>query len=398
MKRSLSFIASSILLATPVLAESIDEAFKNSKVKGEVKAAYVDSNFLGSAESDSVSALGGNLNLITGEFYNTKAGVTFQSSSILDKSLKNATTSDRTNYFYASGSVLSEAYLEYVQKETSVKIGKQFIYTPLVSTGLDGKSSESIIKDSFNGYILTNSSIENTTIVLGYVTSWQAQSDSSGNVGDFADVEDGAVTLYLKNTSAQNTTIQAQLLQVSGKTSSGDKDALYLQADYQLGKQTLSAQYISSTDKSKATTAQDGKAIGLKATGPLGISNLGYLVAYNSSMDDNGAVYAGAGEGTTETLFTAMPVHGGGVPAREDTDTLVGALVVPTPAATIIAYGGQSTSSTNALGDVTAYGAMAIAPLAKNLLLKVNYEHVEVEKVFTTHDTDTSKVYLTYSF
>lgn len=406
MKKSLSLIASSVILSTSMVADSIDEAFQNSKVKGEIKAAYVDSNFIGSVESDSILATGGSLNLITGNVYDFKAGFTFQTSSVVDEdidmtdaSILDTTTgiSNRVNYYNASGSVLSEAYLEYAPKNTSVKIGRQFINTPLVSSGQAGKSSEAIVNDSFEAYVITNTSIENTTLVAGYVDKYQGQTDANGDVDDFSDVEDGATTIYVENKSIENTTIQAQYLSVSGKTATADKDALYLQVDYQMGSQTLSAQYLSSTDKSQASNAQDGTAYGLKATGPLGISNLAYIVGYNASTDDNAGVYSGAGEGTADLLFTALPVHGGGVPARSDNTTLVGALIVPTSVATLIAYGGQSSSDTNVLGDVKAYGAMAIAPLSKSLVFKFNYEFADVENI-VPEDTKTTKLLLSYNF
>lgn len=398
---SISLIAS-VAIATPLFAGNLSDALEKVEVNGQVKAAYIHTNFLGSANSDSIAAVGGSLGIKTGSFYGLKAGVTFQTSSILSDDLDYTNAgpfnvggvSKRANYFNASGAVMSESYLEYAISNTTLKVGRQYIYTPIVSTGLEGKSSESLIKDSFEAYVLTNTDLPDTTLIAGYVDKWQAQSDGSGNVGNFNDVQDGAYTLYLKNNSIENLTLQAQYLDVKGITSAGDADALYFQADYKWGAQTLSAQYLKSN---QANAADDGTIYGLKATGPLGIGKLGYLVAYNSSTDKTAGIYTGAGEGTTDTLFTAMPVHDGGVPSRPDTDTLVGALVAPVGPTTLIGYGGKSSSSTHVLGDVTAMGAMLIYPIAKDLLLKVDYEHVECEKVIT-EDTDTTRVYLTYKF
>lgn len=409
-KISCMSLIASIAITTPLLADDLAESLQKSELKGEIKAAFIDSNFLGAGTSDSVSAIGGSIGVKTGSYYGFKAGVTFQTATVLSDDINNGNTtpfsvngvSKRVDFFNAGGSVLSEAYLEYTISNTTLKGGRQFIYTPLVSTGLEGKSSESIIKDSFEAYTLTNTDLPDTTIVAGYVDKWQPQSNGLGDVGDFNDVEDGAYTLYVKNESIENLTLQAQYLDVEGKTSTGDRDAFYLQADYKLAGHTLSAQYLASTDKSQASNAQDGKIFGLKATGPLGIWKFGYLVAYNSSTDKNAAIYTGAGDGATDTLFTAMPVHDGGVPARADTDTLVGALVAPVGPATAIAYGGKSMSKTHVLGDVTAYGGMAIYPITKNLLLKVNYEHVNTEHIIPAimqkDDTSTTRVYLSYKF
>lgn len=385
--------------------DTISEALADSKVKGEIKAAYVDSNFLGLSKSDNSLVVGGSINFITGDYKGLNAGVTFQAATVLSDDLNYSNNgpfsvngvSKRTSFFDASGSVLSESYLEYTISNTTLKGGRQFIHTPLVNNALEGKSSDAVIKDSFEAYLLTNKDIPNTTLVAGYIDKWQAQSNGSGDIADFEDIEDGAYTLYVKNNSIDNLTLQAQYLDIKGTTSANDKDIIYLQADYQAGAHTISGQYYASTDKSQASNAQDGKLFALKATGPLGLGKLGYLIGYSSSLDKNAPVYTGIGAGETDTVFTALPVHDGGVPSRPDTDTLVGALVAPIGPVTLIGYAGKSMSSTHPIGDVTGTGAMVIYPISKNFQLRVNYEHVAVEKLIT-EGTDTTRVYLSYKF
>lgn len=104
------------------------------------------------------------------------------------------------------------------------------------------------------------------------------------------------------------------------------------------------------------------------------------------------------GTGTSDLLFTAMPVNGSGVPARANTDTLVGGIVIPILDVTTVAYAGNSWSN-DMVGDVFATGAIAIYPFYKNFLLKVNYEHVEVEEsILEDGNTDVTRVYLSYKF
>lgn len=396
---TLSLVAS-IALSASLYADSVSEAFADSKVKGALKAVYAKSNFdpgttsLPSSKDDSVSAVGGSINAITGSFYGLKLGATFQASSVISNTNNNSIFS---NDMDVSGSVLSESYLDYSLLKTNLKAGRQFIFTPLLSSAIDGKSSESIIKDSFEAYVLTNTDIPNTTLVAGYVDKYQGKTDGARDVSKFNAFQDGAYTIYAKNTSVKDLTLQVQYLDESGLTSATDKNAFYFQADYAVGKHLLSAQYLSSEDKTQAANAQDGTLYGLKAMGPLGIDKLGYLVAYNSSTDKNASVYTGAGTGTTDTPFTAMPVNGGGVPTRSDTDTLVGAVIIPVAGTTSILYTGKSSSSTHALGDVTAAGAIFIYPIDKNLTLKANFEHVTIEKL-ATEDADTARLYLSYSF
>lgn len=392
MKKNLSIIASFVLSA-PLLADNLEDAFKNSKVSGEVKTTYVNSNFLGNAKSDDIFAIGGRLGIITDSFYGFKAGATFQASHIFTDDIKNI-NNDRVTNFYDSGAILSEAYLEYTLYNTSIKAGRQFIQTPLLSSALEGKSSETIVKDSFEAYLLTNRDIPNTTIIAGYVNKYQG-ADSSKDIANFEKIEDGAYTAYLKNESIENLTLQAQYFNLNGITSNDDKNATYFQTDYKVGNHTLSAQYLNSYNKTQKD--KKGQLFGAKATGPLGIWKLGYLVAYNGST--NGEVYLGEGLGVSDTPFTAMPVHGGGVPTREDTNTVVGAIVVPILDATLIPYAGKSFSNKNALGDVTAMGTMFIYPVYKDILFKAEVEHVEIEKKILPKDnTDTYRVFLSYKF
>ncbi len=392
MKKNLSIIASFVLSA-PLLADNLEDAFKNSKVSGEVKTAYVNSNFLGNAKSDDIFAIGGRLGIITDSFYGFKAGATFQASHIFTDDIKNI-NNDRVTNFYDSGAILSEAYLEYTLYNSSIKAGRQFIQTPLLSSALEGKSSETIVKDSFEAYLLTNRDIPNTTIIAGYVNKYQG-ADSSKDIANFEKIEDGAYTAYLKNESIENLTLQAQYFNLNGITSNDDKNATYFQTDYKVGNHALSAQYLNSYNKTQKD--KKGQLFGAKATGPLGIWKLGYLVAYNGST--NGEVYLGEGLGVSDTPFTAMPVHGGGVPTREDTNTVVGAIVVPILDATLIPYAGKSFSNKNALGDVTAVGTMFIYPVYKDILFKAEVEHVEIEKKILPKDnTDTYRVFLSYKF
>lgn len=391
MKKNLSLITT-LMLSAPLFADNLSEAFTNGKIKGEIKSVYSNSNFLGKSKSDDILAIGGSLNYKTSSYYGFTAGTTVQVSHIIsDDNNNNVFSSDLDT----SGAVLSEAYLEYKLFNSNIKVGRQFINTPLVSSAIEGKSSERLIKDSFEAYLLTNTDIPNTLILAGYIDKYQAQA-TNGDL-KFNQYQDGAYTLFVKNNSIENLDLQAQYLKINSSTTNTDVEDIYFQADYKIGNQTISAQYLTTNNE----TSNDGELFGLKATGPLGISNLGYLIAFNSNTK-NGDANLGTGAGTTDTAFTAMPVNGGGVPSRANTDTLVGGVVLPINDITTIGYVGSSWSD-GGLGDVTAVGAMAIYPINKNLLIKANYEHVETEYTIpfagiVDENTDVTRVYLAYKF
>lgn len=389
---SLSMAAAITVFATNGIAkENLIDSFKNGKISGEIKSVYSHSNFLGNKKSDNITTLGGSLSYETDSFYNFKLGATFQTSHVLDdENNNNVFASDLDG----SGSVLSEFYLDYKISNTNIKAGRQFIYTPLVSTSIDGKSSEKLIKDSFEAYLITNEDIPDTTVTAGYINKYQAQAFDE-DIGSFEDFEDNAYTLYIKNNSIENLTLQAQYLNVNAKNSGEDRDNIYFQADYLIYGHTFSAQYLTSTDKSKTSKEEDGEVYGLKAQGPLGIWKLGYITAYNSSTKD-GDVNLGAGTGTADTLFTAMPVNGGGVPARANTDTIVGGIIIPIAQVTSVIYGGLS-SKDKGLGDVKAGGVMAMYSYNKNLSLKVIHERVTTQNL-SDKNTDVTRVYLSFKF
>lgn len=108
-KISLGLIASSVLFAGNLSADTLSEAFENGKVSGEIKSQYFqkESN---NSETTSIWTNGGNLSYKTGSFYGLSAGVTFQVASTTAEDLD-----EKPDAFDAdqnvSGAVMSESYL-----------------------------------------------------------------------------------------------------------------------------------------------------------------------------------------------------------------------------------------------------------------------------------------------
>jgi hypothetical protein len=377
----LSLIAA-LTLSSTVYADTLAEAFANSKVKGEIKAQYFNIQSAGmSSDKDNISVVGGNLNLVTGSFKGLKAGVTFQTSHVLDLS------TEGTNVFAgtmdASGSVMSEAYLSYTLANTTAKIGRQYITTPLVAG-----SGSRMIKQSFEGITLVNTDIPNTTVMAAYVDKFQGRTDSNGDVGEFDQFNDGAYTLYAKNTSVKDLTLQAQYLDVKGMTSAADKDVVYVDASYNFGPATVSAQVIDSTD---GTT--DGRLYGLKASGNVGMFNLTGL--YTTTTDD-GKVYSGVGGGA-DSSFTALPVHAGGVTYEAETDTMVGVVATKLAGATLVAYYGVvNTDNFVPYSKIKAFGGFVQYAFNKNFSTKVMYESADFDTL--SEDDNVLRVYTSYKF
>mgnify|MGYP005994156043 CR=1 FL=1 len=292
---------------TSASADSLAEAFAASKVKGEIKSQYFEKELQDGTKS-SIWTNGGNLSLTTGSYYGLKAGVTFQTghvASIDDDNGKYNSDMD------ASGSVMSEAYLAYTLGNTTAKAGRQYIKTPLVAG-----SGSRMFKQSFEGIVLANTDIPNTTLVAAYVDKYQNRTDKAGGEPEFNQVEDGAYTVYAKNTSIEDLTIQAQYAQIKA-LSGNDTKAMYADASYKLSNVVVSGQVYSTDDGS--TTDSNGSLYGLKVEGKLG--GLSARAAYTTT-DDEAEVVAGLGSGA-DYSFTASPINGGVY--TQDTDSyLVG--------------------------------------------------------------------------
>jgi len=377
-------LAASLLLSSAACADTLAEAFANSKVKGEIKAQYFDKQSPADGQNDNIIVMGGNLNLVTGSFYGLSVGVTFQVSHTADVSFEGA--NDYANTMDASGSVMSESYLAYTLSNTTLKVGRQYISTPLVAG-----SGSRMIKESFEGITLTNTDLPDTTLVAGYVSKFQGRTDGNGEPGEFNKYEDGAYTLYAKNNSVKNLTLQAQYLDVKGQAANTDKDVLYIDGVYDAGVAKVSLQMIDSTNGNV-----DGRLFGAKVSGNIAMVNLTGL--YTTTNDD-GDLFVGAGNGA-DSGYTALPIHGGSVTYKANTDTMVAVAATQLAGATVVAYIGQVKSpDNNNLGGsdkIDAYGGFVQYAFNKNFSAKVMYENASFSD--TLQDSNALRVYTSYKF
>lgn len=375
-------IVASLMLSTYLSANTLEKALTSSKVKTEIKAQYFNTESVVDGRSDGIFAVGGNLNLVTGLFHGFNAGVTFQTSNILDDNIKN--NNDFEDTMDASGAVMSEAYIQYQLSNTSLKIGRQYISTPLVN-GSDTR----MIKQSFEGLTLINKDLPNTTLNLMYVDKYQDRTDGDGNVGKFEDYEDGSWSIYAENKSIKKLIVKAQYLDVNGKTNKTDKDALYLEVGYDFGFANVQAQYIDSSDGK-----EDGSLFGLKASTNVGIFN---LTGIYSNTGSEGQVYHGIKSGS-DPVFTALPLHEGTPTYTKDTNALVGLIITNISNVTVGAYYGvvKTDDESQAYNKLKGSGAFAQYAFNKHLSVKVMYEKIDFDTF--SNDDNMLRTYCTYKF
>lgn len=265
-------------------ADNLEEVFSNGKFKGVFQSYYFSKDYDSKLTSDAnIFVNGGKLGYETDSLNGIKAGVTFQIShvtSIDDKSNKYKTQMN------ASGSVLSQAYIEYENRDvnSSLKVGRQFIWSPLVAS-----SGTRLVKQSFEAYVLKNKSFQNTKIMLAYLDKLQSRTDNNEGIASFEKIStDGAYTVYIENKSINNLRLRAQYLNVKD-----DYETLFASGLYNfdgffnpsLGFTYFATKYDDSSEKSSYST-------GINAS--INISKIKLFGAV-AKTDENNAVNRGLG-------------------------------------------------------------------------------------------------------
>ncbi len=304
------------LTTTSFAADTLSDAFKNGQIHGELRAYYYDregaTNSKTSPVDSNIFVTGVILKYVTDNFYGFKLGATLQSSyaPFADGSIGTAGTAkdDFKGDVYGSGAILSEAYVQYTLDKTVLKVGRQFLNTPLV-----GVSPSRLVTQSFEGATLTNTNIPDTTILAGMMTKYQNRTDVAGNIAEFVNLKSSAIygdyayTLLVVNKSLTNTTLTAQWAGMYGNATTGvDADFYYLEGNYILPmgdfKYGLALNY-----EYKATHEigqDDGTMYGIKAS--LGYKNFNTYVAYTTISKDGdieGTALTGGIGGGAQTAF-----------------------------------------------------------------------------------------------
>jgi imipenem/basic amino acid-specific outer membrane pore len=304
-KLSLAALVVAGLASSSFAADTLADAFKNGKASGELRAWYFDrdtGDAVVSAKKGAADIIntGMVLGYVTDSLYGFKMGATFQASGspFADADAKKVFVSD----MWGSGAVLSEAYLQYGVKNTNVKVGRQFITTPLISG-----SGSRMIKQSFQGALITNTDIPGTTIAAGYVDKWQNRTNDKGDVAEFVEVgknHDGAYTFLAINKSIPGLTVTGQWAQVTDIADVYYAELAYAgkMSDFSYG---VAGQYIS-TDYDAA--GDDGSLYGIKASFGMGAFNA--YVAY-AEVKDDADVSVSAKVGGADPIYTAQVIGSG---------------------------------------------------------------------------------------
>ncbi len=295
-KLSLAAIVVAGLATSSFAADTLADAFKAGKVSGALQGYYWTRDN-GTTDAD-IFTSGLDLSYETGKFYGFAFKATFQgtSSPFADTDAKAMFAGDE----YGSGAQLSEAYISYSMKNTTVLVGRMYLDTPLVAS-----SGSRVTKQAFEGAAIINTDVPNTTLIAGYVDKFQARTDGLGGIGEFSKYSgglagEGAYTLAAINKSIAGLTLTGAYADVIDVAQVAYAEAAYegKASSFSYG---VAAQYYY-TDYDGGV---DTNLFGLKAT--IGVGDFSFVAAY-SKTDDAAGVTPGLGGGA-DLAYTGSPLN-----------------------------------------------------------------------------------------
>ena len=275
-------------------------------------AAIPGAPYGGAAAGGSSLVVGVTADLLTG----VTAGAELQAFSTLglENNLVNDTMAPGGTTRAQDASTMSQAWMAATLGKTTVKVGRMELDTPLAFT-----EKWNIVKNTFEGAVVLNSDLPNTTLVGAWVGKHNGFNDNTSGLGvnlltgstgrttnmqDFTTFgSDGAYAFAAVNTSIPNTTVQAwyyDVVQIA--------DAIWLQADTKVaGMVNLGAQYATmdpktAVDTVAGATLDDSKIWAVKASGD--VSGVNLYAAYSQADKDGALGFANVSTGDKTKIYT----------------------------------------------------------------------------------------------
>lgn len=410
-------------------ATSLSEALSDGKVSGEIRSvtvmsSYTDETEAGPYNNANSSAIALQLNYETADYKGFKSQIGFQTAHSFDLE-ESSDAADAPNFYNEresrvtqEGSNLYLANISYATGNTEAKVGRQLISTPLMSF-----SNVNPLVDTYNGLSIINKDISNTEIKFYVLKDW-IERYSTTDSSRITHWQKPTVSLYVKNNSVENLTLEGQYLGVrddegnpyDAPVATNDAYKVYYGAfDYKLpvgmplsiGSFYAVADYDStvSTGAPKLLDKNDTDMYGVKLGGK--ISETVFKIAYTKVGDDGDFIgnlghvpnffkYNG-GQMFTDNFFAGV----------SSTSLMVIPKLIP-GVGTLFAvskYSQTESGKTNTSRGANMDGAIEImADLKYNFTkeLSTRLQLAQVDFDSTTPDVDDKltigKLYLTYKF
>ena len=316
-------------------ADTLTEALTNGKLSTTLRAVYADkTNQENAYQNEHIFGMGVEVGYVTDPLYGFRIGVTGQGWTSPYSPSRGA-KSYYDKEFYANGFVMSELYLGYGIGKTDIKVGRQYVVTPLVA----GNYTRGF-KEAFEGVSIVNKDIPGTTLGAGWYYKFQGRSKvamgggTAGKTGRAPTFKDrvimggltGPVTmefddiynLYIENKSVPGLKLTGAFARVSdvvyprNSKKENDVNLYLLEANYRLPvadllKVGVDAMWKGSRVNNELDKANyDGDMFGFRA-GVYDFYGAGLSYAFTRVSDDD-AVILGVGNGPGS--YTALPIRG----------------------------------------------------------------------------------------
>ncbi len=222
MKKIVGLGLASITAMTALqAAENLSSMFSEGQASGQIREFSISRSVEDTRSSKSdytrkANAIGGHLKYETADFKGLSFGTAFYTTNgfALDDPRDDYTKVDPTllgpdNKSY---SILGEAYLQYKLGNTAFKGGRQKLNTPMA-----GADDARMLPNLFEAYVLSNTDIPDTTLVVGHVTRF-AQ-------GTFGRVYNGGILSATSGYSAVDSRDQVGVFKNMGGYAVGENTA-----------------------------------------------------------------------------------------------------------------------------------------------------------------------------
>lgn len=343
-------LLASIIVFNAFAADDLTGMFKEGKASGQIRFFYVDRDYSGIVSTHrDATAIGGYLKYETGVWNGFNLGAAFYTTNGLMIHDNKATNPEVDPTLLGkdndSISYLGEAYLQYKKDNTTFKGGRQKLDTPMA-----GSDDARMLPNLFEAYMLSNTDIKDTTLMVGHitkfaqgtfgrayngagtyadkvlsVTSGYSMVDSKNHVGEFVNMGTYAIgenTGGVSVLSASYTGIPGLKLQLWDYYAHDILNAIYAEASYGWSYTSgiapyVAAQWINEQDVGSNTANPtyelahiNSDFIGVKAGVKVANFDLYGAISHNSK-DDNAAINGG-----TMTPWGGMSAYTQGMVTR----------------------------------------------------------------------------------
>jgi hypothetical protein len=245
---------------------------------GELRFGGIYVNSIG--KKSYTLSLGGKVALEAKSIYGVTASTTFYTTNALFGKNSEAMFLDSEGNSY---SIIGEAFIKAKFHKTQIKMGRQIFESPFIDSDDIG-----MVPNTIEGYILSDRTLQDTTIILGLVNSWSGiDANRPEQFTKMQSSGDDIAIAGLIYKGFKNTTLQVWQYGLDGE------DWNYFEANYESNKFSIAGQY----------SDQDSGNYAYGLDGILNINNLSIHIAYNKIY---GVMSNGFGGGP---FFTSSEDH-----------------------------------------------------------------------------------------